>query len=610
MAFKQNVAMSVADVPRDPHQMLLYEMQRADREDAVKLDLIGGRPVDQRVGASDQYLVLDSSEKNEFLSNIKKGVFSFDIKSAAGTGDGIIGVHDELHTISEIEFQSFPLPDIAIRFTENSADEDTFKTSFLGADPCREYLTIEQALYKDIIYENLPLIVDNPNLTISQIEPKFETAQNRFEIQVSETSLQSYSDKCGFRHNFAFDVIGGGGPGKITYASPVSPVYVFTDPINNINTFNLTFFDAYRCVPLSFLPDLICDTRIGVTMFKPADPSNGAPPKYSIKLYFSAEIPPFLVNDSVYISPFDKKVKCKQRITPTCFDTRVYDYITSCGINSPASTDYPLVSDGVDPVIIGSALSGTESLFNSITSHRYWESDVAPYIEYPVFTTSLYENRPAMTPPPPIVTDTNNILVSNDPAVASQYGFDNLDSLREIIVFNNPANDSDTKEIITCVSCTGFLLKFADLPHSKVRINTCKVAINMIEDKLRDAKSKADTIPLDVAVPYLGGYYMVKNFPKDIHLANSYSDPTLPYYGYNTIRMISAKPLVGTNPTNVISSNAATTSGPLENLENEMRRLNLLPNIDEVCLCVPKNQLRIPIRVRRILRRITQLSGI
>jgi len=46
MAFKQNVAMSVADVPRDPHQMLLYEMQRADREDAVKLDLIGGRPVD------------------------------------------------------------------------------------------------------------------------------------------------------------------------------------------------------------------------------------------------------------------------------------------------------------------------------------------------------------------------------------------------------------------------------------------------------------------------------------------------------------------------------------------------------------------------------------
>ena len=59
------------DVPRDPHQLLLSELARQDREEASRVDIIAGRSIDQRLGASDQYIILDSSRLFTSLFLIK-----------------------------------------------------------------------------------------------------------------------------------------------------------------------------------------------------------------------------------------------------------------------------------------------------------------------------------------------------------------------------------------------------------------------------------------------------------------------------------------------------------------------------------------------------------
>ena len=219
---------STKNIPRDPKQMLISELHRQDREEASRIDILGGRPVDQRLGASDQYIVLDSSQRDTSSSNPSKGLFVFNIVSGGPTGSQMIGTQNHLNNIVEIEMQSFPMPDL----------------------PLCEYIVQNSST------SSLPILIPNPNPTAVSLLQIFN---NRFIVEIKETSVQSYSDSGGVRHNFAFDLANANGQ---LYASPTSPVYVFTDPITSFVTLSLVFRNPPRT--LRFSPDIMINSRLAI----------------------------------------------------------------------------------------------------------------------------------------------------------------------------------------------------------------------------------------------------------------------------------------------------------------------------------------------------------
>jgi hypothetical protein len=567
MAFTQNVAMSVSNLPRDTHQMLLHELHRENREDALKVDLIGGRPVDQRVGASDQYLILDSSNRNRGASDLAFGKFVFDIQNGTGTAAEIIGVHDELHTISEIEFQSFPMPDIRVKFVENESSSTV--TAIANTNPCGEFVSVNQLFYTDQLYPQFPVInkitgVDLPGTGV----PLLQASDNRFEIQVAETSLQSFPDPCGFRHNFSFDL---NYLNNQLYANPVSPVFVFTDPIVTISRLSITFFDAYRCIPLHFHEEGLQNVRIGVR-------SNAFPlaPRtlFHLNIVFANVFPPFEDGDSLYVSP----TNTVGAITPhECFDTKIYEFITSCGLGSKGINDYPLTAYGLAPITVTAGVS-----LRNDTGIQYWVSDSNPYIQYPVSYNATVNAVPLTT---------NDITFLYTAADALLYGYTDFNSLTDIIILvsNLLSEDANTQNIFTCMNSSDVLYKYDNQDTDKVKINTCRVTLYL--DKL--VASPALTPPLVDSVFH--GLYHIKNGAKDFRFAPNAGDPT-----NNAIRLTGAKPLYDINPNSYLTNTDLFS----------WTRKAILPNIGNITVCIPKNHLRLPVRIRRILRRVTQLGGL
>ena len=216
------------DIPRDPHLLLLSELERQDRYDSSRPDIIGGRKVDQRLGASDQYIILNSTLKDPSHSDPSTGLFSFSIASGGSSCVGRVGVVNELNDIIEIEVQSFPFP----RLPE------------------------DQYPHNPTLSSSLPILIPNPNslgLQLSQVDT------NRVLLQIKETSVQSFSDADGKRHNFAFDFLNVNGQ---QYASPVSPVYVFTDPLTSMTSLTIQFTTYDR--PLAFYEDTMVNTKFGI----------------------------------------------------------------------------------------------------------------------------------------------------------------------------------------------------------------------------------------------------------------------------------------------------------------------------------------------------------
>ena len=219
---------SSKNISNDPKQMLISELYRQDREEANRIDILAGRPIDQRLGASDQYIVLDSSQRDLYSSDPSNGLFVFNIVRGGTTGSQMIGLTNELNDIVEIEMQSFPMPD----------------------------LPLSDFLVNTVSNNSLPLLVPNPNPTAANL---YQIFTNRFIVEIKETSVQSYSDAGGVRHNFAFDLANANGQ---LYASPASPVYVFTDPITSFVTLSLVFRNPPRT--LRFSPDILSNSRLAI----------------------------------------------------------------------------------------------------------------------------------------------------------------------------------------------------------------------------------------------------------------------------------------------------------------------------------------------------------
>ena len=569
MAFRQDVNLNLRGMSRDPHQMLIQEMHREDREDAIKIDRIGGRPVDQRVGASDQYLVLDSMDANAALSDPANGVFVFNIQAGTGTADEIIGVHDELHTISEIEFQSFPMPQVELCYTKNELIHFNLIPPPIipVAGTCSDFTSFYDLYRQKLRFKDIPSLycvdVCDPGNNVIPVQTLplgfYECSANRFEIQISETSLQSYSDRCGFRHNFAFDL--GNINGQL-YASPVSPVFVFTDPINRIDSLSLTFFDAYRCNRLGFKNGYICDVRVGYTEHCvnttfALDPQQTI---WSLTFIIQSDTPTFKVGDKFYVSQYGADGKILDK---SCMDPDLYDYMISCGREAPS--DYAMV---VSHVI--------DYVNDATDSKNIWGYEVNPFISLPLTINLISDNQM------PVPTPTNDILATVSRADAISYGFKCFNPKLNIIALIDKTGDSDPYNIITCVKDkVSFLFRYGTRDTDKLLVNTCRPVLNI---------TKFNVIGAPPGYLSVGNYY-VKNPQTDIKTDVS---PL-----YHAIMFTSAVAAFGYPITNTASS-----------IAEELRKLIMVPNIPPLCICIPTNQLRIPVRIRRILRRITQLSGL
>lgn len=544
MAFVENVALNASNIPRNTHQMLLQELHRQDREQALRVDRIGGRPVDQRVGASDQYMVLDSALASTSLSDPANGKFAFVLDPNSNSDDELVGVVNDLHTISEIEFQSFPMPNIEIQYVTNEPDPSPVVPA--ATNPCSEYITMGSLYRTGVDYSTLPLLytVDTPAPILELPLPAriFYPSNNRFEIQVSETSVQSYSDRLGFYHNFSFDLIE---LHTQLYASPVAPVYVFTDPITQISILTLTFFDAYRARRLVFQPFVYCDVRIGITPETVNLPAGGIADINSLTFYVKTVKAALQVGDKFYVR---KTLANKQPFNHEYLDDSLYNYMVGCDRDAPSQ--YALVVSKVTRY--------------EINNNIFWGYEVNPFVGISI-TTNVSGGA------------TNLLAATVDPAVVAGYGYTSFDPSRQIVV-TVPNNDNgNANNIITCSRPGSFLFRYDTGANDKLKVDSSKIILKIDQFTGLPVGYQADAL------------YHVQSINSDVRLnvaANT-----------NAIMFTSA---------NVVFDNPIINNDPMD----IFRRESLLPTVSGICICIPKNHLRIPVRMRRVLRRITQLGGL
>jgi len=205
----------------DPKRVLISELQRQEREHAEKPDLIAGLKVDQRVGASDVYILLDSTQRNFHESRPSTGLYVFDINVTNGTGNQMIGTAMPIHDVSEMEMASFPFPILPLNNYTLNATANSFT----------------------------PALIANPAQPTS--EPLKQVPFNRIMVQISETSMESISDYGGVRHNFELDINNMNGT---FYGVPVIPVYIFSTPQVSFSRLTLQFRTPYR--KLNMLSDI------------------------------------------------------------------------------------------------------------------------------------------------------------------------------------------------------------------------------------------------------------------------------------------------------------------------------------------------------------------
>lgn len=250
--------------------IMINEMYRQDKEDSMRLDLLGGKPLDQRIGVSDVYLVFDSIERDYNASDLAQGLLVFNIRNEGITGDGYIGASGDLHDIIGIESQSFIFPTLPCRTynvnAENKKNKHGEESSFpilkpnvcVGVPfPCNDpaklptknnYYT--QKLNPDGTLE-LCSIASDPCVLCQDYLSQLD--KPRISVQIKEMSEQSISDTGGKKHSLEFDLA------NAIYANPITFGYIFTDPISRLDTLSLVFRN-HAGTPITFNPDMFPNT--------------------------------------------------------------------------------------------------------------------------------------------------------------------------------------------------------------------------------------------------------------------------------------------------------------------------------------------------------------
>lgn len=189
-------------------------------------------------GVSDQHIVLDSAMARENRSS--SGRYGFNI-APQRTGDGhILGVHDTLDTIIQIQVFEFCMPLPLLNDIDASGGDSLTLTPAAGAFN--------------------PRADDDP---VGGLRSQLAHCP-RVTMHIPEISAQSFYDFKGRRHHFEFDAaVDGtlGEPGARLRLTPVNSVFVFTKPLKDLHDLSLQFYGPDE--PLRFPPD---EFRHGVSL--------------------------------------------------------------------------------------------------------------------------------------------------------------------------------------------------------------------------------------------------------------------------------------------------------------------------------------------------------
>jgi hypothetical protein len=247
---------------------------RADIHSRLKLEMDAEIAEESKVrGFSDQYIVLDTYSKLP-ESAIDRGEFRWNFMVQGATDDDVIGVHDKLDSVIEIQMGAFGmqvLPEVPyvtadlppmiptgteqLRLTHNNDAADA---------PSLVPLALPHGQYPTTLLTSaattLSPWIHNPYTQIP--------FGGHFTIQVREAGLQAYSGRNSSRYHFDFIASApwfDANPNMIR-AHPQCgekwDTYIFTDPLNDLHGITLVFRNPDN--PIKFLPDCLYGIRFSI----------------------------------------------------------------------------------------------------------------------------------------------------------------------------------------------------------------------------------------------------------------------------------------------------------------------------------------------------------
>lgn len=206
-------------------------------KDMVKTVAIGGfsLPSVDALGISDQYIVLDTYQKNR-QSNPRKGIFAFDLSYRSTSNKNITLTRDSLSDIIEIEAYAF--------YIEKPANFD-FITS-----------TERTPFYPKLVPSSVP----TPAV--------LKSYNDTFMVEIKELVPNAVSDPKGGWHSFIYTPTLT--PSNNLFLIPTNKIYAFTDISEHINS--LTLHIKSENDSLVFYEDIYYDilptyTTVGLDKF-------------------------------------------------------------------------------------------------------------------------------------------------------------------------------------------------------------------------------------------------------------------------------------------------------------------------------------------------------
>lgn len=360
----------------DVHELLVEEMRgeraetRALREERAELSLPDPTDV---YGVSDQYMVLDSWHKVQ-SSRVDQGEFVFNFMVQGATGDQVIGVHDRIDNVIQIQIGSFAFPQLmdvpyvtgpdalgpGYTLTQNNtnaaprmivpvSDPITggFPPLLVGNVANTAFPLTSYGQYPPYVIPSPVDIGANPGATVPWVANPYSQTPfgNRITIQVKEAGLQSYSDAQGARHHFehslATTFFAGGNPNMLTAVPACGgawDTFTFTDPLKDLHGCTLQFRGVDR--PLAFLQD-VCQTFIRIL---PEAMLVSAPigPLYQVMVVLPDA--GLCVGDRVYIRGFAPKLSSSDPSSPSA------NSIVEAYINRPEGHTLAMFYENEEPV--------------------------------------------------------------------------------------------------------------------------------------------------------------------------------------------------------------------------------------------------------------------
>ena len=276
---QMQMQMQMQQAPLDIHEMLKREAFDGDQRHFEQQRPAPANTSANAVGVSDQYVVLDSFQKLS-TSDTANGEFRWNFMVQGVTGFEVIGVHDRVDTVIEMQFSSIlmpplpplkyagapgaPAPGAGLALLQNNnvviAPDGAAPAMSFGADPATGATNTAWA-------------------SSWSFDPQSQLALGQFTLQVSEAGLQSISDFGGARHHINYCVAADGfrptaygfttAPGPTPTGTEIAPLpllanplgwpgsgwdtYVFTEPLKDVHGITLRFRGPDS--PLNFAPD-------------------------------------------------------------------------------------------------------------------------------------------------------------------------------------------------------------------------------------------------------------------------------------------------------------------------------------------------------------------